>query len=151
MDDCRPPRRSLACSSMRRAWGAIAAVLVSAVAASPAVAMPDWRNARPAVLSAEVARDGAHVSVTVVGRDRDDVVRGADVSWGDGQPGQGLSACSIARREAGRRRGSRERFELSYDYPAAGHYEITVRVYSGGCGKRPLQRSEPRTLSVHVG
>jgi hypothetical protein len=137
---------------MRRAWSAIAAVLVSAVAASPAVAMPDWRNARPVVLSAEQARDGAHVSLTVVGRDRDDVVRGAEVSWGDGQPSQGLSACSITSRGADeRRRGRKERFELSYDYPAAGHYEITVRVFSGGCGKRPMQRSKPRTLSAHVG
>src|SRR5688500_20169632 len=100
---------------MRWALSAIAAVLVSAVAASPAAAMPDWRSARPVVLSAEAERDGARVTVTVVGRDRDDVVRGADVSWGDGQPGQGLSACSITRRGgAGRRRvGKKERFELS--------------------------------------
>jgi hypothetical protein len=138
---------------MRWAWSAIAAVLVSAVAASPAAAMPDWRNARPVVLSAAAERDGARVTVTVVGRDRDDVVRGADVSWGDGQPGQGLSACSITRRDGADRRrvGKKERFELSYAYPSAGHYAITVRVYSGGCGKRPAQRSRPRTLSVHVG
>ena len=50
-----------------------------------------------------------------------------------------------------RRRGSRERFELSYDYPAAGHYTISIRVYSGGCGRRPAQRSAARTLTVHVG
>ena len=138
---------------MRWAWSAIAAVLVSAAAASPAAAMPDWRNARPVVLSAELEREAARVTVTVVGRDRDDVVRGADVSWGDGQPGQGLSACTITRRDGAdrRRRGAKERFRLSYDYPAAGHYEITVRVYSGGCGKRPMQRSRPRTLSVDVG
>ena len=137
---------------MRRAWSAILVVLVAAVAAPPAVAMPERRNERPTIVSAERVRDGAHVTVTLVGRDRDDVVRGADVSWGDGQPAQGLSACSIRRRDAGeRRRGSKERFELSYDYPAAGHYEITVRVYSGGCGERPMQRSKPRTLSVHVG
>ena len=104
------------------------------------------------VLSAELEREAARVTVTVVGRDRDDVVRGADVSWGDGQPGQGLSACTITRDGADRRRrGAKERFKLSYDYPAAGHYEITVRVYSGGCGKRPMQRSRPRTLSVDIG
>ena len=45
-----------------------------------------------------------------------------------------------------RRRGSKERFELSYDYPAAGHYTISVRVFSGGCGKRPACSARPRTL-----
>jgi hypothetical protein len=92
------------------------------------------------------------VTVVIVGRDRDAVVRGAEIAWGDGQPAQGLSACTITRRRGAdeRRRGKRERFELSYDYPAAGHYTITVRVFSGGCGKRPMQRSRPRTLVVHV-
>ena len=128
-------------------------VLAAGSAAAPAVAMPDSRNARPKVVSATLTQDGAHVSVVVVGRDRDDLVRGADVSWGEGQPGQGLSACSITRHgKADRgRRGSKQRFELAYDYPAAGHYTITVRVYSGGCGRRPVQRSAPRTLTVHVG
>ncbi len=137
---------------MRWAWTAIAVVLATGCAAAPAVAMPDWRNARPKVVSATLTQDGAHVRVVVVGRDRDDVVRGADIRWGEGQPGQGLSACSITRHSrADRRRGSRQRFVLTYDYPAAGHYTITVRVYSGGCGKRPLQRSAPRTLTAHVG
>jgi hypothetical protein len=138
---------------MRWAWSAITAVLLSALAASPAAAMPDWRATTPKVLSAELGRDGARVSVTVVGRDRDDVVRGADILWGEGQPAQGLSACSITRRNREERRliGRKRRFELSYAYPAAGDYEITVRVYSGGCGGRPMQRSEARTLRVHVG
>jgi hypothetical protein len=128
-------------------------VLVLGAAAAPAAAMPDSRNAQPKVLSAELAQDGAHVTVSIVGRDRDDVVRGADVSWGDGRPGQGLSACSLTSRgRAGeRRRGGKESFALSYDYPAAGQYTIRVRVYSGGCGRRPMQRSAARTLSVHVG
>jgi hypothetical protein len=138
---------------MRRAWIAIATVLAVAAAASPAVAMPDARNARPRILSAELTRDGARATVTVVGRDRDDVVRGAEISWGDGRPSQGLSACSITRRGDAdrRRRGAKERFRLSYDYPAAGRYTVTVRVYSGGCGERPMQRSRQRTLSVRVG
>lgn len=129
-------------------------VLAAGTAAAPAVAMPDSRNARPKVVSAELTQHGASVTVAVVGRDRDDVVRGADISWGEGQPAQGLSACEITRRgkaDRGRRRGSKERFRLRYDYPAAGDYTITVRVYSGGCGKRPLQRSATRTLPVHVG
>jgi hypothetical protein len=152
MDDCPSLRRSIVWCAMRWAC-AIAAVLVLGAAASPAAAMPDWRNAKPKVLSAEAAQDGARATVSIVGRDRDDVVRGAEVSWGDGQPAQGLSACSLTRRGRAdeRRRGSKEHFELSYDYPAAGDYTISVRVYSGGCGKRPMQRSAARTLSVHVG
>jgi hypothetical protein len=116
--------------------------------------MPDARNARPKVVSAELTQHGALVTVAVVGRDRDDVVRGADISWGEGQPAQGLSACAITRHgkaDRGRRHRSEERFRLSYEYPAAGDYTITVRVYSGGCGKRSLQRSAARTLPVHVG
>jgi hypothetical protein len=156
MDDCPEHRRSIVWLAMRRAWSAIAVVLTAGLAAAPAAAMPDARNAKPKVLSAEVMRDGSApdraVSVAIVGRDRDDVVRGAEISWGDGQPAQGLSACSITRRRGAdeRRRGRKERFELSYEYPAAGHYTVTVRVYSGGCGRRKMQRSTPRTLSVHV-
>jgi hypothetical protein len=138
---------------MRGAGIAIAAVLAAGIAAAPAAAMPAGGNAKPRVLSAVVTQDGAAVSVAIVGRDRDDVVRGAEVSWGEGQPGQGLSACSITRRHRAdrRRRGKKAEFELSYAYPAAGDYTISVRVYSGGCGKRPEQRSAARVLAVHVG
>jgi hypothetical protein len=87
----------------------------------------------------------------VVGRDRDDVVRGTEISWGADAPGLGTSACSIGTGEERRRRGRKERFESSFTYPAAGRYAITVRVLSGGCGKRPQQRSRRRTLTVDVG
>ena len=138
---------------MRQAWIAIATVTVLGMATPPASAMPDARNAKPRILSIELIQDGAHATVVVVGRDRDDVVRGAEISWGDNGPGQGLSACSITRDgEVDRdRRGARTRFRFSYDFPAAGHYTVTVRVFSGGCGNRPQQRSRPRTLDVHVG
>jgi hypothetical protein len=138
---------------MRWAWSAIATIMVLGAVASPAAAMPDWRNAKPRILSAELVHDGLHATISIVGRDRDDVVRGADVKWGDDQPAQGLSACSLRSGDAGgeRRRGSRERFEFSYDYPAAGDHTISVRVFSGGCGKCPMQRSVARTLNVHVG
>lgn len=149
MDDCPKRRRSIPSAAMRGAWIAVAVVLAAGALASPAAAA---ENAKPKVLSAELRQDGAAVSVVVVGRDRDDVVRGAEISWGHGQPGQGLSACSISRRRGAdeRRRGRKASFRLSYAYPAAGDYTITVRVYSGGCGRRPLQRSAPRTLRVHV-
>jgi hypothetical protein len=153
MDDCPELRRSIRSTAMRWAWTAIAALLAAGAAAGPAVAMPDRRNERPKVVSVDLTQAGARATVVVVGRDRDDLVRGADVSWGEGQAEQGLSACSITghgKVERGRR-SSRQRFELSYDYPAVGDYTITVRVYSGGCGKRPLRRSAPRTLAVHVG
>ena len=55
------------------------------------------------------------------------------------------AAASGAARQEGSASSSR------YTYPAAGDYTITVRVLSGGCGKRPQQRSAPRTLTVHVG
>jgi hypothetical protein len=91
------------------------------------------------------------VKVVVVGRDRDDVVRGAEVTWGDALPAQGLSACQqSSRRAERRRRGRRERFELVHEYMGPGVYTVTVRVLSGGCGKRPQQRSVARTLSVSV-
>ncbi len=121
------------------------------VAAAPAAAMPAGGNAAPKVLDAwgDAGADRA-VSVTVVGRDRDDVVRGVEISWGEGQPEQGLSSCERGRGER-RRRGRKARFELSYAYPAAGEYTVTVHVLSGGCGKRRQQRSAPRTFTVRVG
>jgi hypothetical protein len=136
---------------MRRAWIAAATVVTAGIVAPPAPALPDARNANPRILSVALEQEGSEVRVTVVGRDRDDVVRGAEISWGDDQPAQGHSACAIGAGGERRRRGKKDRFEHSYAYPAAGHYTITVRVFSGGCGNRPMQRSKRRTLTVHVG
>jgi len=123
--------------------------LVALAWTAPAAAMPAGDNAKPKVLDAwsETGRDRA-VSITVLGRDRDDVVRGIEISWGEGQPEQGLSSCERGRKA--RERGRKARFELAYAYPAAGDYAVTVQVLSGGCGKRRQQRSQPRTLTVHV-
>ena len=123
--------------------------LVALAWAAPAAAKP---YAEPVVVSAwATAGEDRAVSVVVKGRDRDDVVRGVEISWGEGQPEQGLSSCERTRRGVDqRRRGRLARFELSYAYPAAGDYTVTVRVLSGGCGKRPQQRSAPRTIAVHV-
>ena len=138
---------------MRGGTTAIGTGLALVLMAVPAAAMPAGKNARPKILSAKVERgDARAVTVELVGRDRDDVVRGAEIEWGEGQPAQGLSSCERSPRGGDeRRRGKKAEFELSYSYPAAGHYTITVRVLSGGCGKRPQQRSRPRTLTVHVG
>ena len=132
---------------------AIGTIVAFALAATPAAALPAGKNARPKVLEAKVERGAARtVTVELVGRDRDDVVRGVEIEWGKGQPAQGLSSCERSPRGGDdRRRGKKAEFELSYDYPAAGHYTISVRVLSGGCGKRPQQRSRARTLTVHVG
>jgi hypothetical protein len=123
--------------------------LVALSWAAPAAAKP---YAEPTVVSAWAAPgEDRAISVVVKGRDRDDVVRGVEISWGEGQPEQGLSSCERTRRGVDeRRRGRLARFELSYAYPAAGDYTVTVRVLSGGCGKRPQQRSAPRTIAVHV-
>jgi hypothetical protein len=125
-------------------------IVALALAGGPAAAAAD--NAAPRILSAKAAERGERlVRVVVTGRDRDDVVRGAEVSWGEAQPAQGLSACEqSSRRSDRRRRGRRERFVLTHEYAAAGRYTITVRVLSGGCGDRPQQRSAARTLTVHV-
>ena len=131
------------------AIGALAAL----AGAAPAAAMPAGKpGAQPRVVSAwSVAGEERAVTVVVKGRDRDDVVRGVEISWGEGQPEQGLSSCEETRRGADqRRRGRLARFELTYTYPAAGDYTVTVTVLSGGCGKRPQQRSAPRTIAVHV-
>jgi hypothetical protein len=134
-------------AGLRTLAGTIAAL---AFAAGPAVAAAD--DSAPRIVSAKASEPhGGLVRVLVVGRDRDDVVRGAEVSWGEPGPAQGLSACEqSSRREERRRRGRRERFELTHQYAAPGHYTVTVRVLSGGCGKRPQQRSAARTLTVHV-
>jgi hypothetical protein len=130
---------------------ATAALMAAGLAAAPAAAHASG-NAKPRVLSAELETDGLFTRLEVVGRDRDDVVRGAEVSWGDGQPAQGLSSCTIgSNRAERRRRGKRQRFVHSYAFPAAGRYTITVRVLSGGCGKRPQQRSRRLKLVVDVG
>ena len=129
---------------------ATAALLAAAMLAAPAEAKPEARNAKPKVLSVELEQDGASVRLVVVGRDRDDVVRGTEVSWGAGQPALGTSACTIGSGGDRGRRGRKERFVSSYTYPAAGRYTITVRVISGGCGKRPQQKSKRRTLTVDV-
>jgi hypothetical protein len=123
--------------------------LVALACAAPAAAKP---NAKPKIVSAwSAAGEGRAVSIVVKGRDRDDVVRGVEISWGAGQPEQGLSSCERTPRGADeRKRGRLARFELAYTYPAAGDYDVTVRVLSGGCGKRRQQRSEPRTVHVHV-
>jgi len=128
---------------------AIGALFALAWAAPASAAKP---NAEPKVVTAwSVAGEDRAVSVVVKGRDRDDVVRGVEIEWGEGQPAQGLSACERTRRSAdARRRGRLARFELAYAYPAPGTYTITVRVVSGGCGKRAQQRSAPRTLTVRV-
>jgi hypothetical protein len=133
---------------MRRTCVVIGA-LAALAGAAPAAAMPAGENAKPKVLDAwsEIGPDRA-VSVHVVARDRDDVVRGVEIAWGEGQPEQGLSSCERPGGE--RQRGRKARFELSYAYPAAGDYAVTVRVLSGGCGKRRQQRSAPQTLTVRV-
>ena len=129
---------------MRLTWMAIGA-LIALFAAAPAAAKP---GTKPKVVSAWSDDFGDRtVRVVVKGRDRDDVVRGMEITWGEGQPEQGLSSCSPGDR---RRRGRLTRFELSYAYPGPGTYEITVRVLSAGCGKRPQQRSAPRTITVHI-
>jgi hypothetical protein len=129
---------------------ALAAVLAAGLWAAPALA-GESRNAKPKVLKAELEQDGSTVRLVVVGRDRDDVVRGAEIAWGVEQPGLGTSSCAIDPGGDRGRRGRKERFESSFTYPAAGRYTITVRVLSGGCGKRPQQRSKRRTLTVDVG
>jgi hypothetical protein len=136
---------------MQGARIATAALLAAGMLAAPAAAKPDARNAKPKLLSVELEQDGASLRIVVVGRDRDDVVRGTELSWGADQPAQGTSACTIGSGGDRRRRGRKERFESSYTYPAAGRYTIVVRVISGGCGKRPQQRSRRRTLTVDVG
>jgi len=129
-------------------------MLVLAGAAAPAAAVPAGENAKPRFVSSEAMVEAERsVRVVVVGRDRDDVVRGVDVAWGEAEPGQGLSACeqsSSTRAADRRRRGKKERFVLTHTYAAPGDYAITVTLLSGGCAKRPQQRSAPRTLSVHV-
>ena len=138
---------------MRGRRVAVGTMLVLAGAATPA-AVPAGESAKPRIVSSE-ATVGAErwVRVVVVGRDRDDVVRGIDVVWGEAEPGLGVSTCeqsSRSRRADRRRRGKKERFVLSHSYAAPGDYAITVTLLSGGCGKRPQQRSAPRTLDVHV-
>jgi hypothetical protein len=122
------------------------------VAAGPAEARPALGNAKPKILSIDVARHDATIELTVVARDRDDVVRGLEVDWGEA--GQGSSACTIVRgRDADRhRRGKQRRLHASYTFAAAGDQHITVRALSGGCtANRPEQRSAARTVHVHVG
>jgi hypothetical protein len=127
-------------------------VLVSGIA--PAVALSESENERPRIVSATAVADaGREVRVVLVGRDRDDVVRGADITWGQDEPAQGLSACeqtARSQRADRRRRGRKARFEFSHSYAAGGDYAVTVRVLSGGCGDRPQQSSPARTLAVHV-
>jgi hypothetical protein len=121
--------------------------------AAPAAAMPAGKpGATPKVVAAwSVPGEERAVSVVVKGRDRDDVVRGIEIAWGEGQPEQGLSSCERSARAGSERgRGKVARFELSYAYPAAGTYTVTVQVLSGGCGKRPQQRSAPQSLTVVV-
>jgi hypothetical protein len=136
---------------MRRVLVAGGTILML-VAATPASAQPASGNAKPRIVTATAsAGPERSVTVTVVGRDRDDVVRGAEIVWGEAEPALGESACEVSSRRAERRqRGKRARFELTHAYAAPGHYTITVQVLSGGCGKRVQQRSAARTLTVHV-
>ena len=111
-------------------------------------AAPAWAgDARPQVVAAEAVPGAARsVGLTVTGRDRDGVVRGLEVEWGDGGA-QGMSTCELPTRP---RKGRKETFELGYAYAAPGAYTIRVRVLSGGCGKRKQQRSAARTVTVQI-
>jgi len=123
---------------------AMALALLLSAGTAPALA----GDAKPRILAAE-AHPGSEQSVTlkVSARDRDGIVRGIDIDWGDGAA-QGMSRCEIPmRRDAGRT----ERFRLGYAYAAPGDYQITVKVNSGGCGKRRQQHSAPRTVAVRIG
>src|SRR5215218_81092 len=122
---------------------AIATTVLLLLAAAPAAA----GDPRPRVVAAEaVPAAERSVSLTVAGRDRDGVVRGLEVEWGDGGA-QGMSTCELPAR---RRTGRKERFELGYAYAAPGAYTIRVRVLSG-CGKRKQQRSLARSVTVQIG
>lgn len=132
----------------------MAGVTVTAllVAAGPAEASPALGNAKPRILSINIAQHDATVDLTVVARDRDDVIRGLEVDWGEA--GQGSSACTIVKgRDADRHlRGKKRHLHASYTYAEAGDHHVTVRALSGGCtAKRPEQRSAARTVHVHVG
>jgi hypothetical protein len=126
----------------------VGSMLALAVAAGPAAAAIS--NAAPRIVSAKASESGRTVRVVVVGRDRDDVVRGAEIAWGEAAPAQGLSACEQSSRSRRSERGRKARFVLTHEYETPGHYTITVRVLSGGCDKRPQQRSQARTLTAHV-
>jgi hypothetical protein len=145
-----PPCHSISWCGMAGAAKVAGTIVTLALAAGPAAASA--QAAAPRVLSAKASASGERVvRVVVTGRDRDDVVRGAEIGWGEPQTAQGLSACEQSWRGSDRRRrGRRARFELTHRYAAPGHYTITVRVLSGGCGDRPQQRSAARTLTVHV-
>jgi hypothetical protein len=126
----------------------LGSVLALALAAGPAVASGE--NAAPRIVSAKATADTRTARVVLVGRDRDDVVRGAEITWGEPAPAQGISACEESSRPRRSEVGRKARFVLTHEYAAPGHYTVTVRVLSGGCAKRPQQRSELRTLTVHV-
>jgi hypothetical protein len=127
----------------------VGSIVALAVAAGPAVAAAG--NAAPRIVSAKASEPSAPVvRVVLVGRDRDDVVRGADIAWGEASPALGISACEESSRPRRPDRGRKARFVFTHRYAAPGHYTITVSVLSGGCAKRPQQRSRPRTLTVHV-
>lgn len=122
-----------------------ATVLLGACLALPAQA----GNPRPRVLDPAFPAALAPLTMadlTFAGRDRNGVVRGYDVDFGDGAR-SAISHCEVPRRG---RRFKREPFSIAYAYMHPGTYTITIRVLSGGCGE-PRQRSLPSTLSVVVG
>ena len=133
------PARSLIVRTLTATVALLCLLAVPAQAANP----------RPRVLDAEFPAATAPVSMAELsfdGRDRNGVVRGYVVDFGDG------SRTSISHCEArASRRGRRVSFEIPYAYLAAGTYTITIRVLSGGCNGERRQRSRPVTLPVTVG
>jgi hypothetical protein len=127
-----------------------AALLVLLVTAAPAGASPARGNAQPRVVKLDAAQHDRTVDITVVARDRDDVVRGLEVDWGEAA--QGSSSCTIVKGHDAdaHRRGRKRRLHASYTYTAAGDHTITVRAISGGCAGRPEQRSAAHTFQVRV-
>jgi hypothetical protein len=128
-----------------------AALLALLVMAAPAGASQAHGNATPKVVKLDAAKHGRTVDISVVARDRDDIVRGLEVDWGEAA--QGSSSCTIVKgRDAdAHRRGKKRRLRASYTYAAAGDHAITVRAISGGCTEgRPEQRSAARTIHVRV-
>jgi hypothetical protein len=104
-------------------------------------------DAPPRLVTVEApgtATAGTEMKVSFKGRDRDGVIRGYELDFGDGGM-TAISACSPRKP----RRGRIAQFSVPYTYLAPGTYAIKVRVLSGGCDE-PQQRSKVRTRTVVV-
>lgn len=128
----------------------VAVVLAASFQASADGGTDSQKDDRPVVVALRhIAKPvaGAPATLVIVGRDRDGVIVGARVNFGDGSEQILESSCRLGNRT---RRAGRSGFRVPHTYANAGSYRLRVRITSVACSTKgiPVEGSQPQTSAV---